>query len=100
MDVDLTGNVALVTGAARGIGLVVARDLASEGVNVCGTDIRADLLQDEMQGITGQYGVETSYSQIWCMPMKSSGDLVRLFDLFSVNEFHTLNDFREVREAA
>jgi hypothetical protein len=34
------------------------------------------------------------------MPMKSSGDLVRLFDLFSVNEFHAFNDLCQVREAA
>ena len=41
-----------------------------------------------------------SYGQIWCMPMKSSGDLVRLLDLFSVNEFHTFNDLRQIRETA
>ena len=41
-----------------------------------------------------------SYSQIWCMPMKSSGDLVGFFDLFSVNKFHALNDFCQIFEAA
>ena len=42
----------------------------------------------------------TSYGQIWCMPMKSSGDLVLLFDLFSINEFHTCDDLCQVCEAA
>ncbi len=41
-----------------------------------------------------------SYSQIWCMPMKSSGELVWLFDILSVSEFHAFNDLRQVREAA
>lgn len=59
MDFELTGTVALISGAARGIGLTVAEDLASEGVNVCGTDIRAGLLTDEMQRIAEQYDVET-----------------------------------------
>ena len=45
-------------------------------------------------------GYWMSYGQIWCMPMNSSGDLVRLLDLFSVNEFHTFNDLRQIRETA
>ncbi len=45
------------------------------------------------------YALE-SYSQIWCMPMKSSGDLVGLFDLFSVNKFHAFNHLCQVFEAA
>ena len=41
-----------------------------------------------------------SYGQIWCMPMKSSGDLVGLLDIFSVNKCHAFNDLGEVFEAA
>lgn len=59
MSVDLNGAVAIVTGAARGIGLNVARDLAREGVNVCGTDLRAELLSEGMDQIAEQFGVET-----------------------------------------
>lgn len=59
MSVDLNGAAAIVTGAARGIGLNVARDLAREGVNVCGADIRAGLLAEGMQRISEDFKVET-----------------------------------------
>ncbi|MGD8384593.1 MAG: SDR family oxidoreductase [Lysobacterales bacterium] len=59
MSLDLRDTTALVTGAARGIGLVLAEDLARAGVKVCGTDIRAEALHDEMQRIGRQHGVDT-----------------------------------------
>jgi 3-oxoacyl-[acyl-carrier protein] reductase len=46
MEIDLSGKVALVTGAGRGIGREIARVFAAEGVSVCVTDIRQELLDE------------------------------------------------------
>lgn len=42
MDLGLTGKVAIVTGAARGIGHAIARRLAGEGAQVVVTDVNAE----------------------------------------------------------
>jgi 3-oxoacyl-[acyl-carrier protein] reductase len=41
MIIDLTGRVAVITGAGRGIGRDIARRLATEGVHVVGLDVNA-----------------------------------------------------------
>ncbi|QYK47770.1 MAG: SDR family oxidoreductase [Phycisphaeraceae bacterium] len=49
----LAGKVALVTGAARGIGLGIARAFVAEGAAVVLTDIRDDLGQRERESLAG-----------------------------------------------
>jgi 2-hydroxycyclohexanecarboxyl-CoA dehydrogenase len=59
MTVDLTGRTAIVTGAARGLGLVIAEDLAREGMRVAGVDLRSEELVREMSAVGERCGVET-----------------------------------------
>ncbi len=59
MPIDLKGRTAIVTGAARGLGLLIAEDLAREGVRVAGLDIRSEELVRGMADISQRTGVET-----------------------------------------
>jgi 3-oxoacyl-[acyl-carrier protein] reductase len=53
---SLHGRVAIVTGAARGIGLGIASVLRDEGADVVLADINADAVHDAASGLTGDGG--------------------------------------------
>ena len=57
--VDLTGRIALVTGAARGLGLNIAAELARGGMNIAGMDTRKEQLDDALAGLQRRHGVDT-----------------------------------------
>lgn len=54
MSLDLTDRVAIVTGAAQGIGAATARKLAERGARVVGVDIEGDKLRGVMSEIGGK----------------------------------------------
>jgi 3-oxoacyl-[acyl-carrier protein] reductase len=53
MGLELTNRVAMVTGAAQGIGEATARALAGRGARVVGIDIRGERLAQVMAGLPG-----------------------------------------------
>jgi 3-oxoacyl-[acyl-carrier protein] reductase len=57
MDLQLEGKTALVTGASQGIGRAIARSLAAEGVKVCISARRRNLLEALAQEIVTASGI-------------------------------------------
>lgn len=55
---DLTGRVAVVTGASSGLGLQMARAFASQGANVVLLARRQNLLEENCAQIKADFGVE------------------------------------------
>ncbi len=63
MDLQLTNHVALVTGAASGIGLATARAFAEEGCSVALWDLLPDVTQGAAQ-ISNEFGVSVYPKQV------------------------------------
>lgn len=55
---DLTGQVAVVTGASAGLGLQMARAFASQGANLVLLARRKTLLEQNAKDISAEFGVE------------------------------------------
>ena len=101
----LTGKVAIVTGAAGGIGLATAKRLKSEGANVLGADIRADIGDIASafgaEGIVTDVGDEASLNAMVAHAISSFGKVDILVNNAGVTapaDFldYTLADFERV----
>ena len=55
---DLTGRVAVVTGASTGLGLQMAKAFASQGAKLVLLARRMNLLEENAKAITAEFGVE------------------------------------------
>ncbi len=53
MPFDFSGQIAIVTGAASGIGLAIARELSASGARVVLSDLHEDALAKAAQGLDG-----------------------------------------------
>lgn len=58
MDLGLSGKVAVVTGASKGIGLAIARELAGEGCTLALCARGLDELKERAEELVQEYGVD------------------------------------------
>ena len=68
MDLGLRDQVAVIIGAASGIGLAIAKEFATEGVRVCGIDIdsRVESIMSELSS-TSANGIQADATDADCM---------------------------------
>ena len=58
-NIELAGRVALVTGAARGLGLNIASELAGAGMSIASMDVREDELNAALADLERRHNVPT-----------------------------------------
>lgn len=61
---NLRGKYAVITGAAKGIGLGIAERFAQEGVNLPMADILGDEAKSEASRLSAEYGIEAKGYQV------------------------------------
>lgn len=59
---DLSGRIALVTGAARGLGRKISETLAACGAVICGVDVNEETLADMVKAITDAGGKAEAFA--------------------------------------
>lgn len=103
MTTPLEGRVALVTGAAQGIGAVTARRLAADGATVVLNDLRETpvltAFAQELQGVTAPADV-SDHAAIAAAVARAEEQLGRPVDLLVANAaLEQMGDFLEASEA-
>jgi NAD(P)-dependent dehydrogenase (short-subunit alcohol dehydrogenase family) len=83
---QLSGKVALVTGAGSGIGKAIAKTLASEGANV----VLADINQINIEEVAKDIKSKGGHALCFAADISQAKDIEMLFD-FTLQNFETLD---------